>query len=95
MPHLREWMLHYPADWTPPQAQGYLQDVTMALGQTVTGIMSTVGPDRASAILLTLVCNMARSNPVYHENIKDSLAKVYALIEDLDPLKSSEHPKKH
>jgi hypothetical protein len=30
MPQLREWMLHYPSDWTTPQALAYVRDVTVS-----------------------------------------------------------------
>lgn len=87
MPVLREWLLHYPRDWTPAQAQEYIRDTTAALAQATLPIMHAVGPDRAAAILLTIVLNMAKANPVYHENLKDALARTYDAIDGMDPMK--------
>lgn len=89
MPQLREWLLHFPRDWTPVQATQYVQDITLALVNTTQPIMHTVGPDRAAAIMLTVILNMARANPVYHENIKDAMARTYDAIEALDPMKGA------
>ena len=85
MPTLREWMLHFPTDWTPAQAQGFVQDTTFAMTNAMQPIAATVGPDRACAILLTIVTYIARANPVYHENIKDLLANTFDSLETINP----------
>ena len=90
MPNLKEWLLHFPRDWTQAQAQEYVRDTTHSLVNAALPIMHAVGPDRASAMFLTVVLNMARANPVYHENIKDAMARTYDAIEQLDPFKGAE-----
>ena len=90
MPQLKEWLLHFPRDWTPPQATEYIRDTTMMLVNSALPIMQAVGPDRASAMFLTVILNMARANPVYHENIKDAMARTYDAVEQLDPFKGAE-----
>lgn len=85
MPQLREWMLHFPTDWTAAQALEYVRDVTMQLNQAMLPAMQALGPTRACAILLTVVANYARANPVYHEEIKDLLANVYDVVGSADP----------
>jgi hypothetical protein len=92
MPTLREWMLHFPADWTPAQAHGYCQDVTLMLVNTSLPIMHAVGPERACACLMTAVLNIVRANPVYHEDIKNVLASVYDLIDGMDPFAAKGKP---
>lgn len=87
MPTFREWVIHHPRDWTPPQAQAYMRDTTMGFMQAIQPVAQALGPLNAVAILLTVVTQLARANPVYHENIKDHLANVYDLIDGLDPMK--------
>lgn len=87
MPVLREWLMHFPTDWTPIQGKAYAQDVTMALVQAATPILNCIGPQNTAAVFLTVILNIARANPVYHENIKDMMAGTYNAIEALDPFK--------
>lgn len=85
MPHLREWMLHYPTDWTPEQGLEYTRDTTQALGLTMNNVMGAIGPERAVAVLLAVSLGIARKNPVYLENIKDAMGRAYDQLEQLDP----------
>ena len=85
MPVLREWLMHFPSDWTMAQAKAYSQDVTMALVQAATPILNSIGPQNTAAVFLTVVLQIARANPVYHENIKDMMAATYNAVEALDP----------
>ncbi len=89
MPQLREWMLHFPRDWTPAQANQYCQDVTVSFVNTSLPVMHAIGPERACACLLTAVVNIVRANPVYHEDIKNLLANVYDLIDQIEPFKGA------
>ncbi len=92
MPALKEWMLHFPSDWTSPQAQQYCQDVTLSLVNASLPIMHAVGPERACAILLTAVLNIVRANPVYHEDIKNVMATTYDMIDGMDPFPKGGKP---
>lgn len=87
MPTFREWVIHHPRDWTSQQAQSYMRDTTMGFTQAIQPVQVAVGPVNAVAVLLTVVTQLARANPVFHENIKDHLANVYDLIESIDPMK--------
>lgn len=89
MPALREWMIHFPSDWTPAQAHGFCQDTTLALVNHSRVIASAVGPVHTAACFLTAVLNLTRGNPVYHEDIKNVMASVYDLIDSLDPFKGA------
>ena len=83
--HLREWMLHFPGDWTPQQGLEYCQDTVAALSGTMNQVMAVTGPERACAMLLAVVLGIAQKNPVYLENIKDAMGRAYDQLEKLDP----------
>lgn len=85
MPQLREWMLHYPSDWTPPQAMAYTQDTVQALTAMMNQVMSVIGPEHACACLLAVVLGIAAKNPVFLENIKDAMGRTYDTLEKMDP----------
>ena len=89
MPQLREWMLHYPSDWTTPQALAYVRDVTVSLNNTIVPVVQAIGCTRTAAILMTIVTTIARANPVYHEDIKNVMANMYDLVDQLDPMKGA------
>lgn len=65
----------------------YIRDTTIALNNAVFPICQAVGPTRACAVLLTIITTVARANPVYCEDIKNMMANMYDLVDQMDPMK--------
>lgn len=89
MPALIEWMMHYPADWTPVQARAYashtLQQLTVGLRQP----LEALGPSVVSSVLCTMIALIAQANPLAARDICNSLANAFDSIENIDPLKGA------
>lgn len=86
MPVLREWMMHYPTDWTPPQAGQFMEETTLNLVNQMSIVNTALGPVRTSGIMLTVVLALARKNPVFHKDIEDLMANVFDMIAKTEPM---------
>ena len=76
MPHLRSWQIIHPSKWSVPQAEAYVQDTTAALTVGMHPLTLAMGPLVACNVLCSVIFLIARANPVWVDEMLDSLAQV-------------------
>lgn len=89
MPALAEWMLHFPADWTPDQARDYRQFVLRQLVAAMTPCVQALGVPQTAGIMLSVVAYMVQCNPLAARDVCEQMANAYDAIEKMDPLKGA------
>lgn len=80
---LREWVVTFPAYWTPEQAQGYMKDTSAAINNLMVPCMMALGPVHAAAMMLAVVASIVRGNPVYAHDIQGAMANTYDLVSQI------------
>lgn len=80
MPILKDWMCNYPAYWTSLQANDYARHCAMELRMFFANCAGAIGPVGAIQILLSVVTDGARANPVYINDVQGSMARAYDLL---------------
>lgn len=83
MPILREWMVNYPSYWTPAQAHAYAKHVAMELRVFFGNVANAIGPVNAINILLSVITDGARANPVYINDVQGSMARAFDLLNQI------------
>lgn len=84
VPQFREWVVNYPAYWTPAQGRAYMQDTVAMLNQAIAPSVMALGPAHAAAMCLSVVTSIARGNPVYVADIQKQMANAYDLVGQLN-----------
>ena len=85
MPNLRTWQLFHPSKWTQDQAEAYVQDTAAALTVGISPVTMAVGPLAACNILLSVIYQIARHNPMLIDQILDSMAQCSEQMVIVDP----------
>jgi len=86
MPHLIEWQVHHPSDWTAAQAGEYTKHVYTQLIQHLVPVNQALGASKVAGILLACVAVLARSQPLAARDICTQMGNAFEVVEALDPL---------